>query len=365
MPFLDLASQYNLIKDEFDQEMRLILKNTAFISGEKVRNFENNFAGYLKKKHVIAVNSGTSALHLALLAKGIGFGDEVITTPYTFIATASVISHTGAKPVFVDIDEETYNIDISKIEEKITPRTKAIIPVHLYGQACDMDPIIKIARKYGLTIIEDCAQAAGAEYKERKVPVDGIGCFSFYPTKNLGAFGEGGAVVTDDDEIAMKIRMLRNHGQDKKYCYEYLGYNYRMTEIQAAVLNIKLKYLEKWNEQRRENADLYNKYLKGILKTPKEEEYSKHIYHIYAVKAPEREKLVEHLNSRGIDTAIHYPIPLHLQKAYKHLLLNEGDYPVAEKCSNEILCLPIFPELTEDQIKKVVESVKEFYKIYG
>jgi len=364
VPFLDLGAQYKSIKDEVDAEIKWVLNNTAFILGEKVKNFENNFSSYLNKKHTIAVNSGTSALHLALLAKGIGFGDEVITTPYTFIATASAISYTGAKPIFVDIDEETYNIDVSKIEEKITPRTKAIIPVHLYGQACDMDPIIEIAKRYNLAIIEDCAQAVGAEYKGKKLPVAGLGCFSFYPTKNLGAFGEGGAIVTSDDEIAQKIKILRDHGQEKKYCHTQIGYNYRMTGFQGAVLNVKLKYLEKYNQQRRERAKFYDESLRDIIKIPKQEDYSKHVYHLYTVKIrqEERENLIEHLKSQGISTVMHYPIPLHLQPAYKHLNLKQGDFPVAEKCSKEILCLPIFPELTLEQVKQVVKSIRGFYE---
>jgi len=360
VPFLDLKAQYDSIKDEIAKEINWVLENTSFILGDKVKEFEKNFASYCNKKHAVAVNSGTSALHLALLAYGIKERDEVITVPNTFIATAEAISYTGAKPVFVDVNEKNYTIDTDLIEETITDRTKAIIPVHLYGQPADMDPIIDIARKYNLFIIEDCAQAHGAEYKGKKVPIISTGCFSFYPGKNLGAYGEGGAVLTDDGEIAEKIIMLRDHGQKEKHRHKYIGYNYRMDGFQGAVLNTKLKYLNKWIEQRRDKARLYNQLLSGVAETPREDDYAKHIYHLYVIRTKEREKLAKYLKSKEIDTGMHYPTPIHLQEAYSSLGYKPGDFPITEKVVKEILSLPIFPELTEDQVRYVAETIKEF-----
>ena len=360
VPFLDLKAQYNSIKDELNPEINWVLENTSFILGEKVKNFEESFASYCNKKHCVAVNSGTSALHLTLLAYGIESGDEIITVPNTFIATVEAISYTGAKPILVDIDESTQTIDVNLIEKAITEKTKAIIPVHLFGQPANLDPIIEIARKHNLIIIEDCAQAHGSEYRGKKVPVTETGCFSFYPGKNLGAYGEGGAVLTNNEEVAKKIIMLRDHGQKEKYHHQYLGYNSRMDGFQGAVLNVKLKHLNKWTEQRREKARLYNQLLLGIADTQKEADYAKHVYHLYVVRVKEREKLAEFLKSKEIDTGIHYPIPIHLQEAYSDLGYKQGDFPISEKITNEILSLPIYPELTEEQIKHVVNSIKEF-----
>jgi len=361
VPFLDLKSQYNQIKEDIQKEINWVLDNTSFILGQKVKDLEDNFALFCGKKYAIAVNSGTSALHLALLVKGIGKGDEVITVPNTFIATAEAISYTGANPVFVDIDE-TYNIDVLKIEEKINGRTRAIIPVHLFGQPANMDPIIEIAKKHNLIIIEDCCQAHGAKYNEVKVPISDIGCFSFYPGKNLGAYGEGGIIVTDDDEVVRKCMLLRAHGEYPKNTHSVVGHNYRMDGIQGAIVNTKLKYLDTWTEQRVRNAEIYNRLLKGVVDIPRKVDYAKHVYHLYVIRVKKREKLAEFLKSRGIDTGIHYPKPIHLQEAYKELGYGEGSYPVAEKFAKEILSLPIYPELTEKQICYVANTVKKFYE---
>ncbi|MBU1136567.1 MAG: DegT/DnrJ/EryC1/StrS family aminotransferase [Nanoarchaeota archaeon] len=364
IPFVDLKSQYKAIKEEIDSAIRSILENTAFILGEAVENFEKSFAEYCNKKFSIGLNSGTSALQLALIASGVKLGDEVITVPNTFIATAEAISMVGAKPVFVDIEPKTCTIDVSKIESAITEKTKAIIPVHLYGQPADMKPILEIAEKHNLIVIEDACQAHGAEYKGKKLPISDIGCFSFYPGKNLGAYGEAGAVVTDNPELAEKIKILRDHGQEKKYIHKIKGFNARIEGIQGAVLGVKLKYLEEWNEKRRKNAQLYNELLKDLneIIIPHEAEYSKHIYHLYVIKAKNRDKLQEFLKQKGVSSGLHYPVPIHLQEAYSDLNYNKGDFPITESCVNEILSLPMFPELSEEQIKYIVDSIKEFYK---
>lgn len=362
IPFSDLRTQYELIKEEISINMAEVIDGSSYILGEKVENFENKFANYCNSKYAVAVNSGTSALHLALVAKNIKYGDEVITSPNTFVATAEAISYTGAKPVFVDIDSKTYNIDIDKIERAITKKTKAIIPVHLYGHPVDMDPIMEIAEKYHLEIIEDCCQSHGSEYKEKRVPVSNIGCFSFYPSKNLGAYGEGGIIVTNDKEVAEKASILRDHGQKEKYVHEYIGYNYRMDGFQGAVLGVKLKYLDKWIELRRKNAKLYNELLeKTSIVIPSEAEYAKHVYYLYVIKVRDRDKLQSHLQKEGIATGLHYPIPIHLQNSYKYLNFLEGSYPVSESCVKEILSLPMYAELNEDQIKYIVSAIHDYY----
>lgn len=360
IPFLDLKSQYQSIKEDINKELQFVMDNTCFVLGSEVKEFEQNFADFCNKRFCIALNSGTSALHLALIASGIKQGDEVIIPVNTFIATAEAVVYTGAKPVFVDIEEKTYNIDASKIEEKITPRTKAIIPVHLYGQPADMDKIIQIAKKYNLRIIEDCCQAHGAEYKGKKVPITDIGCFSFYPGKNLGAYGEAGAVVTDNPEIANLISILRDHGQKEKYYHDYVGYNYRMDGFQGAVLNVKLKHLNEWTEKRRENAKIYNSLLKSNLITPYEDVNSKHVYHLYVVRVKNRENIIAELKANNIDTGIHYPVPLHIQKAFSDLNLKTGSFPIAEKVAKEILSLPMYAELTKEQANYVAETLKKY-----
>ena len=357
IPFVDLKAQYDSIKEEIDEAIQSVLNNTSFIMGEELKKFEEEFAQFCDVKYAIGVANGSDALILALRACGIGEGDEVITVPHTFIATTEAISNVGGKVVFVDIDPKTYTIDITKIEEKINERTKAIIPVHLYGQPADMDAIMKLAKKYNLKVIEDAAQAHGAEYKREKVGSMGdVGCFSFYPGKNLGAYGDAGAVVANNEEIAEKVRLLRNHGRiTKKYEHEIEGYSSRLDNLQAAILRVKLRYLNKWNEGRRENAKKYSELLSNVdgVITPYEADYAKHVYHLYVVRTENRDKLREELKSKGIATGIHYPIPLHLQPAYSYLGYKEGDFPITEKASQEILSLPMFAELGDEQIERI------------
>jgi len=362
IPFFNLKTQYNEIKDEINRSINRVLSGGNFILGEEVASFEEKFAKFCKVKFTIAVGSGSSALFLALKSIGIKEGDEVITVPNTFIATAYTISHTGAKPVFVDVEEDTFNIDTTKIEDRITDKTKAILPVHLYGYPADMDPILEIAEKHNLKIVEDAAQAIGSEYKGKKIGSFGdVTAFSFYPTKNLGAYGDGGMIVTKDSKIAEKIKLLRNYGQKLKYHHILIGFNSRLDEIQAAILKIKLKKLNKWIDLRRKNAKLYNKLLKNThVITPIERQDSKHVYYLYVVRSSKRDKLQEWLKSQKIETMIHYPIPIHLQNAYKDLGYKRGDFPITEKCANEILSLPMFPELKSEQIRKIADCIRNF-----
>jgi len=357
VPFVKLKEQYISIKDEIDAAIKSVVDNTSFILGSNVEEFEKNFAKFCGAKYAVGVNSGTAALYLALLAHGIGRNDEIITAPNSFFATAGAISQTGARPVFVDINESTYNIDASKIEKAITNKTKAIIPVHLYGQTADMDAIKKIAEKHNLIVIEDCCQAHGAEYNGKRAPVGDVGCFSFHPAKNLGAFGEAGAVVTNNEEIANKIKLLRAHGESPKNTHSSIGYNFRMEGLQGAILNAKLKHLDEWNKARRKNAKLYDELLSSVI-TPKDN--LGHVYHLYVIRHKEREGLQKYLNSKGIMTGMHYPVPIHLQPAYAHFGYKEGDFPVAEKCAKEILSLPMCPELSEEEIIYVANKIKEF-----
>ena len=361
VPYLDLKAQYAAIKDEIHAAIGEVMEKTAFAGGPFVAGFEQEFARFCNCKHAMGVGNGTDALWLSLLALGIGPGDEVITVPNTFIATAAAVTYCGAKPVFVDVEEKTYNMDPSLLEAAITPRTKAIIPVHLFGQTADMDPILAIAKAHGLLVVEDACQAHGAEYKGRKAGSMGAtGCFSFYPGKNLGAYGEGGAVVTNDDAIAEKIRMFRDQGQSKKYYHSVIGWNARLDGIQGAVLSVKLKYLAGWNEARREHAREYTRLLSSVdgVIEPREADYAKHIYHIYAIRTGQRDRLMTALAEQGISCGIHYPVPIHLQEAYRCLGLARGSFPVAEKCAEEFLSLPMFPELTTGQIAYVVDKLK-------
>jgi dTDP-4-amino-4,6-dideoxygalactose transaminase len=362
--FVDLKAQYLTIKPEIDRAIERVITNTAFVLGKAVEEFEKKFADYCEVKHCLGVNSGTSALIMVLQALGIKEGDEVITTPNTFIATAEAISQVGAKPVFVDIVEKSYNLDPGKLEKAITKKTKAIIPVHLYGQPADMDPILKVAEKHKIPVIEDACQSHGALYNGKKAgSLAQAGCFSFYPGKNLGAYGEGGAVTTNSDEIAQKVKMLRDHGSAKKFYHEYIGNNCRLEGIQGAVLSVKLNHLDDWNEKRRKNAELYRKYLKvtGVA-LPEEMPYARHVYHVFCIRVKEREKLIDFLKQKGIFTNIHYPIPIHLQNAYGFLGYKKGSFPVTERVVDEILSLPMFAELTEEQIKYTADGIKEFYK---
>jgi dTDP-4-amino-4,6-dideoxygalactose transaminase len=355
IPFVYLKSQYLSIKDEIDTAVLKVLESTQFVLGSEVAALEQEFANYCDADYGIAVNTGTSALHLALLAAGVGPGDEVITTPFTFVATVAAIDYTGAKVVFVDIDPVSYTIDVTKIEQAITERTKAILPVHLYGQPADMDPILEIAQRHGLIVIEDAAQAHRTEYKGRRVgSIGDIGCFSFYPGKNLGAYGEGGMAVTNNPEYANTMRMLRDWGQERRYHHVLKGYNYRMDGIQGAILRVKLRHLDKWTEARRSHAALYDELLADSgLKTPTAMPYSYHVYHVYAVRVPQRERLQQQLSEQGIQTGIHYPIPVHLQQAYADLGYRLGDFPYSELAANEVLSLPMYAELSEEQLKIV------------
>lgn len=361
VPFLNLKIQYENIKSEINKEILKILNNTAFNLGEDLRKFEEEFAQYCNVKYSVGVSSGTDAIIIALKALEIYTGDEVITVPNTFIATAEAISLAGATPMFVDINEDDFNIDPSKIEEKITEKTKVILPVHLYGQSSNIKKIIKIAKKYNLFIVEDACQAHGAEFEGKKVGTFGnIGCFSFYPGKNLGAYGDGGAVVTNDEKIYRKMLSMRSHGEVEKNKHEIIGSTNRLDNLQAGILRVKLKYLNEWNEKRRENALIYRKYLSGTeLIIPEELEGRKHVYHLFVIRVKNRDKVRKELSNRGIATGIHYPTPIHLQKAYDFLGYKEGDFPVSEKVSKEILSLPMFPELSENQIKYICNSLKE------
>ena len=364
IPFLDLKAQYRTIKDEVHAAINKVIENTAFAGGPFVAAFEEEFAKFCGTGQAIGVGNGTDALWMALVALGIGAGDEVITTPNTFIATAEAISLAGATPVFVDIEEITHNMNPAEIERAITNKTKAIIPVHLFGQPADMDPIMAIAQKHGLHVIEDACQAHGAEYKGRRAGSIGIaGCFSFYPGKNLGAYGEGGGIVTNDDALAAKMRMFRDHGQARKYYHDIIGWNARLDGIHGAVLSVKLKYLNNWNDARRKHAAAYTKGLatvEGII-VPREMEYARHVYHIYAVRVKERDKFMAYLNGKGIACGIHYPVPLHLQKAYSFMNKGPGSFPIAEKCAAEYVSLPMFAELTDEQVTYVVDQIKEYY----
>jgi len=364
VPFLDLKAQYVTIKDDISAGLQEVLDNSSFAGGPMVEKFENQFALFCHCDYAIGTGNGTDALWMALLGLGIGPGDEVITSTSTFIATAEAISFCGAKPVFVDIDEQTYNIAPSLIEDAITSKTKAIIPVHLFGQPADMDTILEIARKHSIFVIEDACQAHGAEYKKRIAGSMGdAGCFSFYPGKNLGAYGEAGAVVTNNNELADRLRMFRDHGQKKKYYHAIVGWNARMDGFQGAVLGAKLPHLPAWTDARRKNAALYNSLLSTVEKiiTPYEAEYVKHVYHIYAIRTPDRDTFIEEMAHKGISCGIHYPVPLHLQEAYHDLGYREGDFPVAEKCSREFVSLPMYPELPEQSIRYVAEKIMEFH----
>jgi len=362
IPFVDLKAQYHSIKSEIDEAAIRVFESSQFVLGPEVASFEKEFAAYCGVEQAIGVNSGTSALHLALLAAGVSTGDEVITIPFTFVATVAAIGYTGATAVFVDIDPKSFTMDPAKIEAAITPKTKVIMPVHLYGQCADMHPILSIAKKHKLVVIEDAAQAHGAEYKGKKAGSMGdIGCFSFYPGKNLGAYGEGGMVTTNNPEYTRTIRMLRDWGAEKKYQHVLKGFNFRLEGIQGAILKVKLKYLEKWSEARRSHAALYTKLLAGsAVSTPEVIPYGKPVFHVYAVRTPAREDLMAFLTTEDIQHGIHYPIPVHLLPAHADLGYKAGDFPHSEKAANEVLSLPMFAELTDDQIKTVCDAIQKW-----
>ncbi|MEK6830882.1 MAG: aminotransferase class V-fold PLP-dependent enzyme, partial [Nanoarchaeota archaeon] len=358
--FLDLRQHHESLKKEIENAIELVIRKSNFILGEEGKLFEREFSNYCNKKYGIGVNSGTDAIKLALIAYGIGSGDEVILPVNTAIPCAMAIKDINAEPCFIDVDDN-YLIDINKIEERINEKTKAIMPIHLYGQTCDMDKILELANKYNLEVIEDCCQAHGAEYKGKKVPIGEIGCFSFYPSKNLGALGDGGMIVTDNEELKEKLMLLRNYGQKDKYNADILGINSRLDEIQAAILRVKLKYLDSFNEKRKKLAGLYNNSLKDIKEIKTIGFNSESIYHLYVIRTRNRDELMDYLKEKQITALIHYPIPLHLQKAFSYLNHKPGDFPNAEKFSKSILSLPMFPELEEKEVRKVCEEIRNYF----
>jgi dTDP-4-amino-4,6-dideoxygalactose transaminase len=362
VPFVDLKALHRPIEAELSEAIARVLRNVCFVQGPEVKAFEEAFASYLGVRHCVAVNSGTAALHLTLLALGIGPGDEVITVSHTFIATSEAISAVGARPVFVDIDPVSYTMDPTLVEAAITNRTKAILPVHLYGNVAEMDSLMAIARRHNLILVEDACQAHGAQYKGRMAGTFGVaGCYSFYPGKNLGCCGEGGAMVTNDEALATKIRMWREHGSIKKYEHLFPGFNFRMEGIQGAVLATKLKYLDGWNDQRRAIAKRYQEYLAGqSVVLPGESPNTRHIYHLYVLQAEDRESLRDHLAQRGIETGLHYPVPLHLQEAYAFLGYHKGDFPVTEQVTQHIVSLPMHPEMSLEAADYVSTAILEW-----
>lgn len=360
IPLVDLRAQYLSIKSEIDQAMASVIGDSAFIGGKYAAEFEKSFADYLNVRHCIGVGNGTDALFIVIKSLGIGPGDEIITAANTFIATSEAISLAGAKPVFIDCNKETYNIDANLIENAITAKTKAIIPVHLYGQPADMDPILALAGKHNLKIIEDAAQAHGADYKGKKAGTFGSAAtFSFYPGKNLGAYGDAGAIVTNDDKLAKKVRMFANHGRQDKYLHEIEGINSRLDGMQAAILSVKLKHLDDWIKRRREIAKRYNEALREIVETPRALEGASHVYHLYVIRVKSREKVQQRLLENGISTGIHYPVPLPLQPAYRQLNYQPADFPVASGLAGEILSIPVYESMTDEQVDFVIQKLKE------
>ncbi len=364
VPYLDLPAQMRGLRKEIDAAIARTLDNCSFCLGPDVAQFEKDFARYHGAEHCVCLNSGTSALHLAMLLLKVGPGDEVITSPSSFVATSWAISYVGAKPVYVDIDDATFNVDPKLVERAITPRTKAVLPVHLYGHPADLDSLLQICRKHNLPLVEDAAQAHGAQYKGKRIGTFGaISCFSFYPGKNLGADGEGGALLTNNAAFAARARALREHGSTQRYYHDEVGFNYRMEGIQGAVLGIKLKHLDTWTRERARVAHRYHELLADTpLQLPREADYAQSAWHLYVVRHPRRDELKKHLEAERIGCALHYPLPLHLQKAYAHLGHKPGDFPVAEKAARECLSLPIYPELTEAQMQRVAGAIKEFFR---
>jgi dTDP-4-amino-4,6-dideoxygalactose transaminase len=363
LQMVDVLGQYQHIKADVDAAIHRVLDSGQFIQGKEVGEFERQIAGYLGIAECVACASGTDALQIALMTLGIGRGDEVITTPFTFVATAEVIGLLGAIPVYVDIDPRTYNIDPALIERAITPRTKAIIPVHLYGLPAEMGPIMEIARRRGLKVIEDSAQALGASFKGKKVcSIGDVGCISFFPSKNLGAFGDGGMVVSDDRELAARMRVIAAHGSRVRYYHEVLGINSRLDTIQAAILGVKCKYLDQWNAARRRAADRYTTLLHDTpVVAPGAPAYVEHIYHQYTIRAPRRDALAAALKGKGIPHAVYYPVPLHLQQAFAMAGNKKGDFPVTEKATEDVLSLPMHTELDDEQLSYITDAIKTFY----
>jgi dTDP-4-amino-4,6-dideoxygalactose transaminase len=364
IPYFDLPAQLRSVRQELDAVIARTIDNCSFCLGPDVAQFEKDFAKFVGAEQCVGFNSGTSALHIALLMLGVGPGDEVVTTPFTFVATSWAISYVGAKPVYVDVDDDTFNLSPKLLERAITPRTKAILPVHLYGHPCDLDPLLEIARKRKLPLVEDACQAHGAKYKGKTVGTFGaMSCFSFYPGKNLGACGEGGALVTNDAKLAARARSLREHGSTVRYYHDEVGYNYRMEGFQGAVLGVKLKHLAEWTKKRRTIAGTYNDLLADTpLQLPREAAWAESARHVYVVRHPRRDELKKHLEANGVGCALHYPLPLHLQKCYASLGHKAGDFPVAEKAARECLSLPMYPELTDKQVQRVADVIKSFFK---
>ncbi|HEX9016455.1 MAG TPA: DegT/DnrJ/EryC1/StrS family aminotransferase [Chloroflexota bacterium] len=359
--FNDLRPQHRDIRAEIDAAVGQVLEAGWFVLGKQDEAFEREFADYCGAAHCVGVGSGTEAIHLALLAAGVKPGDDVVTVSLTAVPTASAISFAGARPVFVDVDPRTFTMDPSRLEDAITPRTRAILPVHLYGQAADMDPILEIGRRRGIPVIEDACQGHGAEYHGRRA--GGLGqmaAFSFYPTKNLGACGDAGAVTTNDPELADRLRLLRNYGQRKRYYHESVGFNSRLDEMQAAILRATLRHLSDWNDTRRAKAALYDSLLREVT-IPLEAPYGRHVYHLYVIRSKRRDALQAYLAEQGIGTLIHYPVPVHLQEAYRDLGVEEGSLPASELCAREILSLPLYPELPDEQIAEVAGAINRFY----
>jgi len=364
VPFVDLQAQYRSIKPEVDEAIQRVLDTSAFVLGREVEEFERAFAEYVGAEFCVGVSSGTAALQLAVTACGVGPGDEVIVPANTFFATAEAVSTAGATPVFVDCDPDSSNIAAERVEAAVTPRTRAVIPVHLYGRPADLGAVFEVAARHGLTVIEDAAQAHGARYRGSRVGALGrAGCFSFYPGKNLGAYGEGGAVVTNDPEVARRVRLLRDHGSERKYRHELIGYNFRLEGIQGAVLGVKLKYLDAWNRARRRHAARYRELLApleraGVLHLPREAADAEHVYHLFVVQSDARDELQRHLAEAGVQTGIHYPVPVHLQPAYAAHGHREGDFPEAERQARRVLSLPMFAELSDEQLARVAEAIE-------
>ncbi len=360
IPFFDLTKQYETIQAEIDAATARVLKGGWYILGPEVKAFEKEFADYLGVQHAIGVGSGTEAIHIALLALGVGAGDEVITVPNTAVATVAAIELTGARAVLVDVRPDTMLMDVAQIERALTPRTKAIIPVHLFGQSCDLDPILAIARAHNIFVLEDCAQAHGATYRGKRVgSIGDIAAFSFYPTKNLGAYGDGGAIATNNPELAQRIDLLRQYGWRERYTSDIKGMNSRLDELQAAILRVKLRHLDAWNQARRERAALYTELLRTVT-PPREMPYGEAVYHLYVVQSPKRDALIAHLKARGIGTMIQYPHTIHLQPAYTNLGYRQGDLPVSERLAREIVSLPLYPELSLENVRMIARIVNQF-----
>ena len=365
VPLLDLKRQFQEIEGEIKETIEEVLESQRFILGPQVKQFEEEIASYCGTRYAVGVASGSDALLLALRALGVGLGDEVVTSSFSFFASAGSISRTGARPVFLDIDPETFNIDPSLIEAKISERTKVILPVYLFGQCADMDPILELARRYNLAVVEDAAQAIGSEYKGKRAgSIGALGCFSFFPSKNLGGYGDGGMVTTDDEELAEKVEILRKHGGRSEYNHSMIGYNSRLDALQAAILRVKLKHLDRWTSGRQENAAYYDQELAGLdgVKLPRDLGFGRHIYNQYTLRVKKRDELKEHLKEKGIGCKVYYPLPLPFQDCYRFLGYKEGDMPEAESAAQEVISIPIFPELSREEKEEVVGAISSFYE---